>query len=83
MNNVRSSVRRCIIGTAEVLDLQDRVLLEASIFNLSSSGMMIGTPHSYQFPETFSVRQCGSGIRQVARVAWQKPGLAGLSFLSA
>jgi hypothetical protein len=82
MSNGRRDLRRNIIGTAELVDANENVLLNASIFNLSDSGMMIGTPLSYQFPETFSVRQCGSGVRQPASVAWQKPGLAGIRFLS-
>ena len=80
MEQQRQSQRRRIIARAEIITASGEVSLVASIFDISDTGMKIGTPVDYRFPEPFSVRIVGSSDQRSADLVWQQPGLAGLRF---
>lgn len=80
MEQQRQSQRRRIIARAEIVTASGEVSLVASIFDISDTGMKVGTPVDYSFPDPFTVRIVGSGELRGATLVWQQPGLAGLKF---
>jgi hypothetical protein len=80
MPDQRQNTRRRIIARAEIIAPSGEISLVASIFDISDTGLKIGTPEDYVFPEIFSVRIVGSDTQRAAKIAWQQTGLAGLMF---
>jgi hypothetical protein len=76
----RQSQRRKLIGLVEVLEPSGNVSMKGSIFNVSDTGMMIGTTLDYRFPNAFTVKQAHLGAPCAAELVWHHTGLAGLKF---
>lgn len=76
----RRSQRRKLIGLVEVLEPSGNVSMKGSIFNVSDTGMMIGTTLDYRFPHAFAVKPVSLGAPCAAELVWHRTGLAGLKF---
>lgn len=80
MQEQRQFRRRKAIGRIEVLASDGSCSHIGSLFDISDSGVMIGTPAEYVFPKPVFIRLYGSVDQRLATVAWQSPGLAGLIY---